>query len=139
MDSLSVTLMLQLVFPLAPLANISFDWTETLCSSVKNHLEQHSISKEGEDFERHSEDKDIHSHTSVLQWLLARPWMEKAVYYYSIQSVPNIWPRKSIFESHLQEKLNSASLGGSNPGPSQERPVFKPGPWPAHEKEALSP
>lgn len=54
-------------------------------------------------------------------------------------AVPNIWPRKSNFESHLQEKLNSASLGGSNPGPSQERPVFKTGRWPAHEKEALRP
>lgn len=59
MDPLSLTFMLQLVFPLAPLTNISFDWTETLCSSVKNCLEQHSISKEGKDFERHSEDKDI--------------------------------------------------------------------------------
>lgn len=35
---------------------------------------------------------------------------EKAVYYYSIQSVPNIWPRKSNFESHKKSSTQRASV-----------------------------
>lgn len=36
-------------------------------------------------------------------------------------------------------RVNSAGLSCSNPARSQERPVFRPGPWPIPRKWALSP